>query len=582
MIHERPNQREHVLLTVLGTNPRNATYELHGRMEDARLAPVALLRLLPEVGRPTRVLALCTGEARQDSWPSLEENLPQGCAAELVDVPDGDSPEDVDTFLEAVAEAVPGRADLTVDVTHGFRHFSFLTYVGVLYLAALRDVEIRGAYYGLHRRDRTSPFLDLAPLLELPQWIHALKVLSETGSTLPIAEAIKARRGSSRSASQVVLCLHRELSRFSSAYLSGLPLELGAQTRLILGQHLKPLRRRLAKVHRLPLASRLVNDLEQTMTPYDLPPNRLPPKGGWKGRIGLDDDELRRQARVVDDLLRHGNLPVALGLMREWTVSWMTWRRGSAADWLDHHGGRREAANALNAMAAAADDPELRANLRDEQRDLGLFWKSLRDLRNGYAHHGMRRQDLLASADLDAHLDKVREYWDELGACPRLTVALDEGSDARLLVSPMGLRPGVLVSALHACRSDGGLGEPTECLVVCSAETEESIAEALRAAGYEGAATPLVLSDPHGGGTEIERLLTGARRRIFGAREMFVNVTGGTTLMGLAVEALANEGRRLACPVRRFGLIDRRPEQQQDSDPYRIGEPYWLDEGNAW
>lgn len=580
MTRETP-EREHVLLTVLGTNPRNATYEMGGVTQDARLAPVALLRLLPEVRRPTRVLALCTGEARQESWPSLEENLPQGCAANLVDVPNGDSPEDVDTFLEAVAEAVPGRADLTVDVTHGFRHFSFLTYVGVLYLAALRDVTIRGAYYGLHRRDRTSPFLDLAPLLELPQWIHALKVLSETGSTLPIAEAIKARHGSSRP-SQVVHNLHRELSRFSTAYLSGLPLELGAQTRLILGQHLKPLRRRLAKVHRLPLASRLVNDLEQTMTAYGLSPESASRGEGWKGRMDLDGDELRRQARVVDDLLRHGNLPVALGLMSEWTVSWMTWGRGRTADWLDRHGGRREAANALNAMAAAADDPELRTSLRDEQRDLGLFWKSLRDLRNGYAHHGMRREDLVASQQLRKQLDNVREYWNVLGACPRLTVALDEGSNARLLVSPVGLRPGVLFSALHACRSDGGFGEPTECIVACSAETEGGIAETLRAARYEGAATPLVLSDPHGGRTEIKRLLTGARRRIFGAREMLVNVTGGTTLMGLAVEALANEGRRLACPVRRFGLIDRRPGRQQDSDPYRIGEPYWLDEENGW
>ena len=143
MTHETP-EREHVLLTVLGTNPRNATYELGGAMQDARLAPLALLRLLPEARRPTRVLALCTREAKQDSWPSLEENLPHDCAAELVDLPDGDSPEDVDTFLEVVAQAVPGHADLTVDVTHGFRHFSFLTYIGVLYLAALRDVEIRG------------------------------------------------------------------------------------------------------------------------------------------------------------------------------------------------------------------------------------------------------------------------------------------------------------------------------------------------------------------------------------------------------------------------------------------------------
>ena len=58
-----------------------------------------------------------------------------------------------------------------------------------------------------------------------------------------------------------------------------------------------------------------------------------------------------------------------------------------------------------------------------------------------------------------------------------------------------------------------------------------------------------------------------------------MNVTGGTTLMGLAAEELAATARSLACPVRRFGLIDRRPAGQQEVDPYRTGEPFWLDSG---
>ena len=62
------------------------------------------------------------------------------------------------------------------------------------------------------------------------------------------------------------------------------------------------------------------------------------------------------------------------------------------------------------------------------------------------------------------------------------------------------------------------------------------------------------------------------------AEEVLVNVTGGTTLMGLAAEALANAARDLARPaVRRFGPADRRPPAEPDADPYRVGEPFWLD-----
>ena len=87
----------------------------------------------------------------------------------------------------------------------------------------------------------------------------------------------------------------------------------------------------------------------------------------------------------------------------------------------------------------------------------------------------------------------------------------------------------------------------------------------------------LQLDDPFGGHAEIRRTVGRARECLFESREVLVNVTRGTTLMGLAAEALTSEARRLARPVRRFGLIDRRPVERQDADPYQTGEVFWLD-----
>ena len=104
------------------------------------------------------------------------------------------------------------------------------------------------------------------------------------------------------------------------------------------------------------------------------------------------------------------------------------------------------------------------------------------------------------------------------------------------------------------------------------------IEEALGRAGFAGEYKPLVLEDAFAGGVaEIKRVAKSARAHFVGATEVLVNVTGGTTLMGLIAEAMAAEARSLACPVRRFGLIDRRPAGQQDADPYQTGEPFWLD-----
>ena len=54
-------------------------------------------------------------------------------------------------------------------------------------------------------------------------------------------------------------------------------------------------------------------------------------------------------------------------------------------------------------------------------------------------------------------------------------------------------------------------------------------------------------------------------------------MTGGTTLMGLVIQRLAEEAQRLYRPVRRFALIDRRTPAEQDSEPFVQGEHHWLD-----
>ena len=570
MISNAGNSPPHLLLTVLGKQPRSARYTLKGQEVVAPLAPVALFDLLPEEERPDRILAVCTPEAKQDSWHLLEHALKARCQVERVDVTDGETQEGVAAYLTAVANAVPNDAELTVDVTHGFRHFSFLTYISVLYLNALRNVRVRGSWYGLMKLERPSPFLDLSPLLSLPDWIHALRVLRETGSAMPMAKAV--RSGTPDQAAQQI---SHNLSQLSEAYLSGLPIELGQHAHAI-RQHLKPLKRTLARIHRLPLSQELAERFDESLTRFAF---NDPTSGeGWKGKIVLSGDELVRQARVIDDLLKRGNLASALGLMNEWTVSWTVLRLGRETEWLDFKRVRRKAAGLLSAIEAVGKDLELKDCLTEEQQALGAYWGRLRQLRNAFHHHGMRPQSLVAKGQTENTLAFVREYWKEtLRSRPDFSLALGESSGGRVLISPIGKQPGVLFSAFRACHENGGR-PPSLCLAVCSRKSECKIAEAADRADYKGAIDRLRFKDPFGGLEEIEQLVKAARRSMIGADEVLVNVTGGTTLMGLTAEALANAARDLACPtVRRFGLIDQRPHAEQVAEPYQAGEPFWLD-----
>lgn len=558
-----------VLLTVLGINPKPASYTLgtpDKTVVGAPLAPAALFDLMPEEDRPELLLAVCTERAAQDSWPVLETALSGRCELRCIEVAAGETREDAVAFLETVMAAVPEDVDLTVDVTHGFRHFSFLMYVAALYLSALGSVCVRRAYYGLLSGDRTVRFLDLRPLLILPEWIHALRVLRETGDAEPMADSLPDN--------PKYCSMRRDLSRLSEAYLSGIPLELGIQSDKVLGS-LKPLKRALRSELELPLSEELANRFVSTVERFAF--GNSADVSIRKGTIALSEDELKRQVRLIDDLLGRGNLGAALGLMYEWTVSWVLLRKGWDGEWLNFKPTRRKATGLLGAIAAVENDAELCLRLSSEQIALGKFWRELSTVRNSYHHHGMRPRDLVGGRDAKTSIARVCKYWNgTLREVPDFLLSLGRSSGGRVLVSPIGRRPGVLFSALHACRDADGL--PDICLVICSSESEAKIEEAIGKAGYTGEIARLRFEDPHSGLEEIEHLKAAGRPWLLGAEDVLINVTGGTTLIGLAAEQLANAARALGCQsVRRFALVDRRPSEKQDMEPYVVGEQFWLD-----
>lgn len=555
--------REHVLLTVLGLDPKNARYVLGGKEQQARLAPEALYALLPEVERPHRVLALCTPEAEERTLPVLQRGLESVCPVSAVKVPSGETDEAASTYLNRLAECVPADADLTVDVTHGLRHMSFLTYVGVLYLTALRRVRLRGAYYGLLKPppDR-SVFFDLRPLVELPQWFHALRVLNDTGSAQAIAELVAASGGPG--SCQVA----RGLRALSEAYSWGLPIELGHLAGEFLTAQTEPLRR-LLRAQRLPLADELVSDLARMLSDQRL---RQDVTGEtWKATVVLDRAELERQAAIIDGFLARKDYRLAFGLMREWLVLWAMWRTGQERHWLDYHKrGRTE--RRLTALRHGAHDGR---PLTSEQRTIGVVWGHLQKLRNPYAHHGLDKDVTLSDeGDVPVRAAEVIDVWrSTLRAVPEIPLDLPPVRQRRVLVSPVGTRAGVLFSALVIVRPD----TVDLLVVVCSARTQVAVGEACQAAGYTGEIAYIRLDDPFAGVDELGRRVKEAKQHLADATEVYVNVTGGTTMMGLLVEQIARQAQRDR-NVYRFALVDRRPPQEQEADPYRQGEVCWLDD----
>jgi hypothetical protein len=556
-----------LLVTVLGTKPRRACYTFDGRMQRATLAPVALTKLLPEVTRPERILALCTASAREESLPALRQEL---CGkAEIVCVDIAEEPSEHLKLLSCLCEHMlaEGGWQAVIDITHGPRHFALYALLGMQYLIALRKIPLVGAYYAwLRDEPECSPLIDLRPLLELSEWIHAVRVFGESGDAAPLAKRIDAAQRQSAER------IKRELLQISQARAAGLPLELGLLSRSFHSQE-KEFRKILCSQGVL-LVDELWRELELALSRFALDPSYT---NRPKSEVVLNRDELIRQAKLIDDLLEHGSVPTALGLMQEWTVSCAVLCDGRPQKWLEFHPERRAAAAKLDLLRTVVADKEL-PEVTLPQRKLGKFFNDLTDLRNGYAHHGMRPKQLIG-ADADQakkQRDCVEEYWRKLKSAAEIPIKLQ--ANGKLLVSAQGTSPGVLFSAIEACRRANLL--PDKCFVLCSEQSAASVEEALCRSNFKGPVEKVPFTDPYGGRSEIKRIEKAARKYLIAAEQVLINLTGGTTLMGLAVAEIAETARRFARLTRRFGLIDpRRPEEQQ-AEPFRASEAFWLDEEN--
>jgi CRISPR-associated Csx2 family protein len=584
----------HTLLCALGENAFPTTYGDDEETAEAPLAPLALIQLLSADARPDDVVALVTPTAKRQTWPDFERQLEDewSISPRAVEISESAGDHDIANILEAIGDATEKTDRLTLDVTHGLRHVPFLAYSVALYLSSLRSIGIEGAYYGGYEfadgtADDPAPIIELTPLLELPYWFHAVRTFREAGTVDELAERIRpayqrmrreAIRADGDASNQ-----HRRASRaeqfvktlenFSFAYESGLPVEIG-MTAEILEDRFADLEE-TDLLERLPFGNEIVEELRETASRLQL--REFPgTKGKWKQRVDFDAPELSRQAALIDTYLERNQYAIGLGLMREWFVSASL--DGADRDaWYDRDL-RREAKSQFDALGQirqlVESEPESEAaeqlELSDDDRRLSLIWENLRRLRNLSHHHGMKEEEL---NHWDGRLEKVVEQWNELRDADTTRLSPDlPGGRGHLLVSPLGLRPGVLYSALEHT-------DPDSALVVASAESSQMAHEAARQADFDADRLQVAtLDDPHTDLEGIDALVGRATSDIAAADRISLNITGGTSLMGIAMRRIESKARKFHRPLETFALVDRRSPDEQDDNPWQVGERLDLDQ----
>ncbi|MGC8656601.1 MAG: TM1812 family CRISPR-associated protein [Thermoplasmata archaeon] len=576
-INEKSNdKRLHYLLTSIGTNPQEIEYTLDGKSEKGRFSFEALIKLLNN--KIDQVVILVTEDAKplfEEFKKEFKNKFPR-MEITSIDVKKGISPDEVKAILSNITKKIPENCDLTIDITNGLRHYPFLLFTSALYMQSFRNVIIKNIFYSLVENKKAT-FVDLNYLLVMVNLFHAVSMFSELKNSSKLYNIL-----SDNIKDPKIKKLFDKMKEFDSAFNLGLTLSTGDYAKSFVDQFYNKMDslKELYESNPIPLLQELMDYVSESIDPYKLDKSIKTNTNDWKKSYRLSKDELNRQKNIIDDYIKSKHYNNAIQLMREWVISRCIYQENRNDKWLDPDE-RKKIENLLGSLKWRLE----KGILSGEKKELAEIWDKITSIRNMVAHNEMNVQGNNLIDEKDKEPNLIKELWEEIKNKnetmsntfwnPKI-----QGNGGKLLVSPLGLSPGLLYSAIK-------LVNPDKCIVITSENSKKSLNEILEKSSYSynNICKIIELKDPFTGYDEIKNIIdniqnndenNGNNDDIFKCFEEFdeiaFNLTGGTTTMQILVEELYKIANHSSKKTDRIIIIDRRSTEQQKANPYVVGE----------
>lgn len=558
------------LVCAIGTGSYEATtYHFNNLEKTTKFAPIAVGCCATKPNEDLELVALLTDLAERDHWEQLEaEATKEGWPCTKVRIPAGRSEEELWEIFDAFGSRLEEGDDLVLDLTHGFRHVPALLLSATQYYTVRKGLNLFGIFYGAYDKSKEdTPIFDLTPLYDLSEWTYGVRLLRDYRFSAPLGQMLdKVQRRShsdprySPSRFTKLQKVGRPLKHLESPLVSGIPLEAGFEAH----KALENAQAAEGEIGRIPPMKEPWQELKEQLEGFSI---RNP---GGKGNVHLTLEELHRQGKLIEGYLESGNLWAAANLLREWTISAVIFHSGDTGDWLDYGKGRKPVESKLSALSNWTKDEKkpLGEALTEEQKELVGLWHSISTQRNALAHAGMKAD--MTKFEPKAFRQLFEELRTKLEDKAFWSAEVAYKTEDVWLISPLGTKPGALFTAIKKAK-------PDRLLLVTSKQGEKLVPEVLREAGRAGLEHHhALLDDPFNGFSEA-RGLVGNLRREHGlawirAKDIVVNLTGGTTCLGWTVGQLENSLKRMSLKSRTVVCIDRREAEEQRRNPYKEGE----------
>lgn len=392
------------LITSIGTgNYKKVTYTWNGKQFETDIFPEALVEWL----KPEETVVFLTQESKRRYWETLQSRLQTRTRLEQVDIPDGHSEPEIWEIFDKVVNSVAEGEEVVIDITHAFRSLPLIFFVVTAYLRAVKKVEVSHVLYGCYISDnQPAPVIDLRLMLDLLDWMEGVRRFRELGDARFIGETLQNTQNA----------LYRERSEGAKP-VSLKP--IGEQL-LALSDNLHALRVRDVMETARRLKNKVtdaVPEVQQWAKPFGLMMEEVKQLAGKLACDKPDElnaDTLHKQHRIISTLIEHQQFVQAVLLQREWLVNYVIWRTENGNEWLQHNS-REEVESRLNNLIQNRQNTDtLSLGKYMEQGEIDRvvkLWSSLRELRNDFAHCGMRENP----QPTDSLEQNVREFASRLG-----------------------------------------------------------------------------------------------------------------------------------------------------------------------
>ncbi len=386
------------------------TYELGERTFRTALSPVALANLC-EIDAALVVRTPAAGERN-------DERLREGFSAagvdhEFVDIELITDSSDIDSVLQTIVEEL--RSDrfdaesIVLDISHSFRSLPIVFLLSLMQFEALEEnTTLETIYYsrfaGSRERD-TASVIDLTHLRTLLEWYDAFETARRTGTFRGIRLLLEEKRDAIYRENAPI----PERDQFSDAVGSfggaqqdidaGFPLEAGISTKNAL--------RALSELDR----KAFIGPEGMVLEPLELLLEGFETKQDVteKTELRLTEDELRRQAEMVEFYARNEKYWIAIECARELLINRLLYDAGFREEWLDRN----------NRELIALPRGDQHDHFTHDVQEVQELWDRICQARNTYAHAGFKPSKRPNDHDVEEWLETLcrqidnDSFWNE-------------------------------------------------------------------------------------------------------------------------------------------------------------------------